>query len=266
MRKTLMSKLEWLRIGKFGFCFFLLLFVPYINKVQATTFSNQECIQCHSQKSKGSNINISIKTFKTSIHSKNNIGCIECHGNLDESHKNSLNIQPPNCNQCHIQKNMHGAKSKNKLRPKCYSCHSPHQIVPIRNKNSSVHLNQLKNTCVKCHPSQCGNIGYLLSFSAWHIASHPKANLSKKHSKYDCVGCHQGKAAHGEDLPLNTKSCPACHIDQTPKRNFSMLGNFHQGKNFRKNPFAVFVATLYQVCLLVLLVCGIKYLSKITSK
>jgi hypothetical protein len=72
------------------------------------------------------------------------------------------------------------------------------------------------------------------------IKSHPKQDFSGTYDKTNCLGCHQGAAAHGESGNINGQTCYKCHI--TPEGRGALLGHIHPKADFR------FAGTARHVC------------------
>ena len=93
---------------------------------------------------------------------------------------------------------------------------------------------QLKITCRSCHPVECGQTGYLSLLPSLQIRSHKKQNFSRDYSRFDCIGCHQGKAAHGEEEIINQQDCHKCH--QSAPGKSSLMGYIHPQADSRNQP------------------------------
>ena len=219
-------------------------------------YTPEDCVRCHEPGSTESTLHISIEEFRASAHGEETT-CPECHtGVVDEAHETTRGSGAVNCDDCHEQENRHGLQSIRE-RPQCYSCHTRHGILGSDRKASSVNEGQLRKTCRGCHPVACGETGFLSWLPSIRIASHGKQDLSREYKKDDCLGCHQGMAAHGETDPINDRDCYRCHAPRNGKS--PLLGYTHPQADPREQP-AVFAAGLvYALFAVVLLWGGFRY-------
>jgi hypothetical protein len=116
----------------------------------------------------------------------------------------------------------------------------------------------LKQTCGNCHALQSGDTGYLSWLPAVRIKSHPKEDFSRDYSDINCIGCHQGNAAHGETRPMDDQDCYRCHI--TPQGDSLLYGYFHPQADAEKQPTVFAAAMIYQFCLAFLVWRGVRFL------
>jgi len=228
-------------------------------------YTPEDCIKCHREGSPGSALHVSLSEFKDSIHGRT-IMCQDCHtGVIDENHERVKGSGSVDCSQCHDQENRHGLKSERKCRPQCYSCHTKHSILEKDNKLSTVNPKQLKETCKACHPAECGETTYLSWFPSIQVASHSKQDFSRAYEKDNCLGCHQGMAAHGEEEPLNNQDCQICHLPL--KGRAPLWGYIHPKADYKKQPSMFAAAIVYQLVILVLLWGGFRfYIRKFSQK
>ena len=211
--------------------------------------SDKECIRCHRIGSQESTLQIDLELYGTSVHS-GVIACTDCHkGFAENNHPAMTEYQKVNCQQCHKKTTMHSKRTI----ISCASCHTTHEIHPSEDSRSSVNFVNLPNTCGACHSSETASRTWLSFLTSFRISSHHKGNFAKRFDKRMCVGCHQGKAAHGEDGPINTQECYKCHLILADEK--AKLGYFHPDANWRTQPVSVIAwyisATLLAcVCLL----------------
>jgi len=216
-------------------------------------YTPEDCVRCHKPGSTESTLHISIEEFKASAHGEETT-CLECHtGVVDEEHETTRGSGAVNCDDCHEQENRHGLQSIKGDRPQCYSCHTRHGILGPDREDSSVHEGQLRKTCRGCHPAECGETDYLSWLPSIRIASHGKQDFSRQYKKDDCLGCHQGLAAHGESDPINDRDCYRCHAPRNGKS--PLLGYIHPKADPREQP-AVFAAGLVYAFFAIVLLWG----------
>jgi hypothetical protein len=203
----------------FGYLAFLLVFLL---ATQASGYTEQDCISCHDTKNTNKSVYVDIDTFRGTVHGES-LSCVDCHtGISEENHTKGKECKKVDCSLCHEQRNLHAANKS----VKCSSCHPPHLIYRKNDVRSSVHGNNLKKTCGQCHIKQTEQESFWSSFKSYEIVSHPKQDFSINYSKYNCIGCHQGKAAHGEKQPVDHQDCYKCHMPLA--QNKFVLGYIHQ--------------------------------------
>lgn len=226
------------------FPFVLLLTIPVL------AYSPEECIQCHGETGQ-STLRISVADFRHSAHGSD-LSCLDCHtGIQDPSHETLNGSSSVSCGECHDRQNRHGLEGKAELRPPCHSCHTKHRILAKENPASSVHPGALPRTCATCHPRESGRPGYLSWFLSLQVVSHGKADFSRRYGRDNCVGCHQGDAAHGEKNPIDPQECYGCHR--------SMWGSIHPDADPDKEPVLFAAALLYQGLALFLVLGGVLF-------
>jgi hypothetical protein len=214
----------------------------FIRCGSAGAYTNENCLGCHGQKGFSSRI-ISLTEFKNSAHGKD-LRCLDCHSGVrDESHQTRSGSGVVRCGSCHEQENRHGSQAKGRSRPQCFDCHTRHGILPKTYPKSSVHPGQLSKTCRTCHPAECGETDYWSRFLSWRVKSHKKQDFSRAFEDTNCLGCHQGKAAHGEKGPIDHQSCYKCH--QPARGQDSLWGSIHPRADWQRQP-ALFAAVANQ--------------------
>jgi hypothetical protein len=218
-----------------------------------TSYSNQECIECHQLGSEESDLQISLEVYQNSAHGTE-LTCLDCHtGIRDEAHIDEEGSGRVDCNECHEQENRHGAGSPKKAKadiaqqPQCHDCHTRHNIRGKDDPDSTVHASQLPGTCHSCHPVQSGAKTFFSWLPAFQIASHPKADFAMAYETENCLGCHQGKGAHGDDQPINDQQCYKCHGASDAKG--AMWGYIHPNPDADLQPTVFASAIIYQIAL-----------------
>lgn len=215
-----------------------ILFVLFIPTKSSSTVSAAECKECHLNQ---------FYLYQKSIHA-NYVECIDCHKMIHNDQNISSPIYPTvKCNNCHYIQNKHGVGSL-KERPQCVDCHNKHLILSHRDAESSVNRQNFRFTCSRCHQDQFQETNYLMFLPSFIIRSHKKQEISKNYSRSDCIGCHQGKAVHGNDSLLSQNRCDICH--KPLGKSSIYLGSFHKKFNIKNQPFESVAAILYQLILL----------------
>jgi hypothetical protein len=92
---------------------------------------------------------------------------------------------------------------------------------------------------------ECGKKDYLSWLPSIQIASHPKGDFSTRYEKTNCLGCHQGKGAHGDDAKLNNDRCDVCH--QPPGKPGALWGKMHPRADYTRQPAVFAAGMIYQM-------------------
>ncbi len=224
-------------------------------------YTQDECIECHHSGSEESTRHIAVKEFKASIHGEG-LTCMDCHtGVLDEDHRFTEGSGAVSCRACHEQENLHGQKRYSQTNapddmklPRCHDCHTRHNILARDNPQSAHHPERLAQTCGKCHPEASGQMRASTWLSSFPIASHKKGDFGDAYKKDNCLGCHQGAGAHGEDAPINNQQCPKCHLN--PEGKNAMWGDMHP--SLQTKPSRLVAATLYLFLFAGLFIVGLR--------
>lgn len=237
--------------------------ITAVNFVSAENMD--DCISCHHLNSVRSALHISGEGFKTSVHGEI-LSCRECHtGIMDESHQNTRGSGIVNCGGCHDVENRHGISAVDGKRPACYDCHTRHGILPKDDPFSTVHRSRLSVTCATCHPAASGQTDYLSWFPSRGIITHPKSDAGREYKKDNCLGCHQGRAAHGETALMSGDSCHVCHLE--PDGQNALMGVMHPGAGGRNRGSVFTAAMIYQGFLISFLLGGVRfYIRKFSRK
>lgn len=226
-----------------------LLVVSYVH-----AYTQDECIACHTMDSNESMLHISIQEFQNSIHG-DELSCLDCHASImGKDHEKGTEAIPVDCNKCHEQENIHGSGTEARDRPKCYNCHGKHNILKKDEYRSSVHWIQLKYTCSECHPVECGEGEYLSWMPSLQIKSHKKQDFSMDYDRFNCVGCHQGQAAHGEKQMQDGQDCHLCHMKL---KDYEPIMNYIHPRADHENKPAIFFAAIVSNVFLLLILLGV---------
>ena len=243
----------------------ILITIPiYLSGAVAWGYTQEDCVGCHQDGSTKSAFHLSVETFESSIHGREELGCRDCHsGVTDASHERSKGSGAVQCLDCHAQENRHGLGSEKGDRPQCHSCHTRHHILEKDNDSSSVHPDRLTDTCRICHPTECGERDALSWLPSLQIASHNKQDFSRAYEETNCIGCHQGAAAHGEEDPLDDQDCYQCHL---PREGQGLWGYVHPRADLNQQPGIFGAGILYLVVIAVLLAGGLRFFIKRKSQ
>ncbi|MEN6440347.1 MAG: hypothetical protein ABFD97_17370 [Syntrophobacter sp.] len=224
----------------------------------AWAYTPEDCIQCHRAGSSKSSLRIDVQEFKASVHG-DKATCQECHtGVVDEKHTRDRSLGAVDCGQCHEQTNRHGMGSGRADRPRCYSCHTRHNMLPKDNAASSINPGRLRTTCGGCHPAQSGKTDYLTWLPSLQVSSHKKQDFAHDYDRGNCVGCHQGRAAHGEEGQVDKQQCYKCHFSLKDARS-PLMGYIHPVADSARQPAIFASAVIYQLFVVSLLVGGVRF-------
>jgi len=221
-------------------------------------YTSGDCVRCHAKGGSESKLQISVPDFKSSVHG-DKISCQECHtGVVDVKHIKDPDLGTVDCSRCHEQKNLHGMGAGAAIRPQCYSCHTRHNILSSGNAASSVAPAGLQGTCGKCHPRECGNKDYLTWLPSLQISSHKKQDFARAYDRNNCLGCHQGRAAHGEEGQVDQQQCYRCHLSSKGSQG-PLMGYIHPVADYAAQPAVFASALIYQMLLAALLIGGFRF-------
>ena len=231
----------------------------------AFAYTSEDCIECHRTGSEESELHISLDEFNASIHAEE-ASCQDCHTLVvDDDHQTTPGSGATDCSECHEQQNLHGRGSDAGTRPQCYSCHTRHGMLPKDDPRSSTHSQRLKETCKSCHARESGETDYFSWLPSLQIASHGKQDFSQVYDRANCLGCHQGQAAHGESDPISDQTCFKCHVSLDGQNK--LLGYIHSKADARRQPGVMAAASIYQVFLGVLILGGFAFfIRKLSAK
>ena len=219
----------------------------------ATAYTPEDCIECHQTGSEESELQMSVEEYEASVHGEEEITCLDCHTEVvDDEHQGTEGSGAVDCSECHEQENQHGENGAEEDRPQCHDCHTRHDMLTKSDPASAVHADQLPTTCAGCHAAATGETGFFSWFPAFQIASHNKADFAGAYEKDNCLGCHQGAAAHGESEPINAQECHKCHL--SPEAAGAMWGYMHPTADMNTQPTVFAAASIYQVFVVIGLV------------
>lgn len=190
---------------------------------------NKTCLDCHAQEGmtgeidgKEVSIQVDEAMFKESAHG--GLSCTDCHDDIKEvPHEDTL--KKVACATCHededktLKSSVHG-KEKG---PSCTVCHGEaHKIFPPDNKQSTVNLFRIQNTCGQCHSDdrilRRYNVNAPLIETLYREGVHATELVAGNEKAPSCVQCH----GFHDVLPLNNvksktnfsnvaTTCGQCH-------------------------------------------------------
>ena len=221
----------------------------------ADAFSNQDCLDCHSDPSNTHHVNgklVPMPVFPTngfaqSVHGK--LSCVDCHNGVkDLVHETKL--PPPNCVGCHEAPANHEQAAHDYAgsihgmshalgasgAANCWDCHGSHEMLPVKDPESPVFKLNLPHTCANCHSNPGLTSEYqmkhpeaaALYMDSIHGRALLKMGLIVAPSCNDCHGVHDIKRAVDRDARINpsniVKTCGKCHVKVEETYNKSIHG------------------------------------------
>lgn len=191
-------------------------------------------------------LHVDLSGYVMSIHGQKGVECVDCHADADPNFHPRTGYPRVDCRACHSQTPPEGVfppdalkrleakgikpppkesrvaegwmKTKhakawmqgNPAAPFCSHCHSAHYVRQAADPESTVNRANLPETCGRCHVDQVRayDVGGLLA--RFRIGAHGKGDLTSTYDVSQCLSCHQGEAAHGEET-VTGQACPACH-------------------------------------------------------
>jgi hypothetical protein len=219
------------------------------------SYEQADCLRCHGQGSSESNLTINQGAYEHSVHYKE-ITCLDCHTGIEnDAHMKQKGSGKVDCHTCHDQENRHGLTAQGPgIRPKCNDCHTKHAILDKANPDSSVSPANFSKTCGPCHPAQFGETGVMTWLPSVQIKTHGKQDFSCDFDEQDCLGCHQGKGAHGEGTLLNDRDCWKCHFPKNGRAR--VMGNIHPKSKEKNDTRYIIAGAVYGVAAALLLFGG----------
>ncbi|MBN2333101.1 MAG: hypothetical protein JXO49_03225 [Deltaproteobacteria bacterium] len=226
--------------------------------------TNEDCFKCHKEvnlaagglQGEARSLFIDQERFKQTLHGQKLV-CMDCHEGSDNKTHLRAGYPKVNCLACHSElEGLYPYKAKERIKekglkipekklmsdaylqgahgkawvagkenaPNCYDCHTIHYPLGAKNPASTVHRQNLKKTCSRCHKERQVT-GLLSRMATFRVQAHRKADQRFTFTKEACVDCHQGDAAHGEK-ELTKAPCQKCHEKKIQKAGL-MFGSFH---------------------------------------
>lgn len=215
----------------------------------ALGFTNQECMDCHSDASLETTredgtvvkLYVGATEFESSIHGA--FSCIDCHADISEI-PHPERLAKVDCATCHADAqeeyagSMHGAAAARGEAdaPGCADCHGTHGITSSGNPASWVHPQNVATTCARCHANpelvQRYDITARAPVDAYLKSVHGRALLIDGNPNAPtCSSCHPGHSMLAATDPASTVhranipgTCGMCHSEVTEVYNESIHG------------------------------------------
>lgn len=207
---------------------FSVIFIITLNSPfsPAYTYTDKECLECHGKPGifqitsdgKVRSVFVNSEEWAKDIHYKSKKVCVDCHILANPYLHFREGFIDVDCSRCHpeeaeeYQKNIHyeyEPVTAGKELPSCYHCHTKHSVLRHDDPSSSVHENNVGETCGSCHPEVMVK-GISAGGSLGKISGHRKGDLSERFDLRVCINCHYRDAAHGAKR-LYKDFCSRCH-------------------------------------------------------
>jgi len=108
--------------------------------------------------------------------------------------------------------------------PFCPQCHTAHAVRRASDPDSAVNRANLDETCGACHADEARSFDVGGALARWRLSGHGKGDLANRYADDECLSCHQGEAAHGEET-VTGQRCPECH--RPAAKIEAKTGGFH---------------------------------------
>jgi hypothetical protein len=154
------------KVCKLTGIFFVLLFSCLLPE-NGYGVENDECMECHSDdsleriESEGmkEDLFLDYSKFKFSVHNVNEIGCIDCHSDIEELNwdnevPHATSLAMVNCDECHEEEgeayldSVHKKAGGKGITIPCYACHGYHYVTHLEADSVFERENAF---CLKCH-------------------------------------------------------------------------------------------------------------------
>jgi hypothetical protein len=208
------------------------LFLPVLAQDAGAAISLEKCTLCHGKSDFrklliGGSIRdlfVTGDSLKGSVHEKK--VCTDCHFDVNEiPHREAP--QRVICTHCHFKGNKEGAPQSdnvlayfdsahgkaiaagNTKAPLCQDCHGSHQILRVKNPESTVSRFKVAETCGRCH---------LEIYAVYKTSIHGVALSKGNADAPSCTGCHGEHRIYAHTDPKSTVyptrvsgQCSKCH-------------------------------------------------------
>ena len=207
-------------------------FLPVFPQDAGAAISLEKCTLCHGKPDFRKlliggairDLFVTEDSLKGSVHEKK--VCTDCHFDVNEIPHREI-PKRVTCTHCHFKGNKEGAPQSdnvlayfdsvhgkaiaagNTKAPLCQDCHGSHQILKVKNPESTVSRFKVAETCGRCH----------LEIYAKYKASIHGVALSKGNKDVpSCTGCHGEHRIYAHTDPKSTvfpthvsEQCSKCH-------------------------------------------------------
>ena len=171
-----------------------------------------QCTTCHNAHGI-----VSVKNSSSPVHPLNvPRTCAKCHSNplLMRTYNPSLPVDQLD----KYRTSIHGLRNSrgDSKTAECVNCHGSHDILPVKDVNSSVYAINLPKTCAKCHSNADYMKEYKIpiqQFEKFSNSVHGIALLENNDlNAPSCNNCHGNHGAVPPGVESISKVCGSCHV------------------------------------------------------
>jgi formate dehydrogenase gamma subunit len=209
----------------------LLLWPALVVHAQAA-MSNDDCLECHSDKeltktdAKGKTVSLYVDVAKLKASSHKTTDCAGCHDDLTKKHPDdNVAAKPVDCARCHkdssasYNASVHGLaiRAGEAGAATCKDCHGRHDVLPPTSPESSLHFSRLAKTCGECHDEEARAV----------IGSvHGQAAAAGVREAPTCTDCHAEHKIEGlkniSSVRTSEEICGKCHASERINAKFHL--------------------------------------------
>ncbi len=207
-------------------------FLPVFAQDAGAAISLEKCTLCHGKPDFRKlliggairDLFVTEDSLKGSVHEKK--VCTDCHFDVNEIPHREI-PKRVTCTHCHFKGNKEGAPQSdnvlayfdsvhgkaiaagNTKAPLCQDCHGSHQILKVKNPESTVSRFKVAETCGRCH---------LEIYAKYKTSIHGVALSKGNKDVPSCTGCHGEHRIYAHTDPKSTvfptqvsEQCSKCH-------------------------------------------------------
>lgn len=145
----------------------LFVSTSYLCPSPSLATENSECMECHGDESlsreesegMSENVYVDYTKFKFSVHNINEVGCVDCHSDIeeldyDQDVPHPVSLAVVNCDYCHEEEgeaylnSVHKKAGGKGITIPCYACHGYHYVTHLEANSVFERENAF---CLKCH-------------------------------------------------------------------------------------------------------------------
>jgi predicted CXXCH cytochrome family protein len=211
--------------------------------------------------------------FMKSVHAEAGFTCVDCHEDAQPSEHPAQGLAQVDCQSCHDDiaeihaESTHGRllKERKPDAPLCQDCHTTHAVMSSDNELSSVHPDNLRKTCGKCHANEAApiiceaalefaggdttalqriSLPSALAMLTTRLKGHGKTDFGCSYSTKNCTNCHTDVTQHSG----STQQAPVCSKCHDMKRSSLLFGKIHKPTIFT-GPLMILLLIMYVLCI-----------------
>jgi formate dehydrogenase gamma subunit len=197
----------------------------------AKPLSNEDCLECHSDKTlaitnaagRVESLYVDASRLAASIHHTNT--CVSCHVDLGIKHPDDNRpAQPVDCARCHERESVsynasvHGlaVKAGKEGAATCQDCHGTHDILSSTSPLSPLYFQRQAATCGACHDQEEADVA---------ASVHGRATAAGYRDAPTCTDCHdehQIRSLKARSPMFSGEVCAKCHASERINTKFNL--------------------------------------------